>query len=95
MSSKKQTNTAVDTRSDPKTREGVVVSNKMQKTVVVAVTRRVIHRTYGKFIQRTTKFKAHDEKNECGVGDLVRIAEGRPMSRHKHWKVQEIIRKAV
>ncbi len=78
-----------------KTYIGRVVSDKMDKTVVLAVTRRIAHSKYNKVIRRTTKFKAHDEKNECKTGDLVRFIETRPLSREKRWKVLEIIEKAV
>ncbi len=78
-----------------KEREGLVVSNKMQKTVVVAVVRQVKHGRYGKFVRRTSRFHAHDADNSCGVGDLVRIEETRPMSKLKRWKVVQIVRKAV
>ncbi|ABC99357.1 small subunit ribosomal protein S17 [Thermostichus sp. MS-CIW-21] len=71
---------------------GVVVSNKMQKTVVVAVENRVAHPKYGKIVVKTKKFKAHDEENRCQEGDLVRITETRPLSRTKRWRVAEIIR---
>jgi len=71
---------------------GVVVSNKMQKTVVVAVENRVAHPKYGKIVVKTKKFKAHDEENCCQEGDLVRITETRPLSRTKRWRVAEIIR---
>lgn len=73
---------------------GQVVSDKMDKTVVLAVTRRIAHPRYGKTVKRTTKFKAHDEKNECKIGDLVRFIETRPISRDKRWKVLEILEKA-
>lgn len=73
---------------------GVVVSNKMQKTITVAVERKVKHPKYGKFITYTSKFKAHDEKNECGIGDTVRIMETRPMSKLKNWRLVEIIERA-
>lgn len=73
---------------------GQVISDKMNKTVVLAVTRRVAHSRYGKTIKRTTKFKAHDEKNECKIGDRVRFIETRPLSREKRWKVLEILEKA-
>ncbi len=76
-----------------KERIGVVVSNKMQKTVVVAVEVREKHPLYGKFVKRTTKFVAHDEK-ECGIGDTVRIMETRPLSKTKNWRVVEIVEKA-
>ena len=77
-----------------KTREGLVVSDKMDKTVVVAVEDRVKHRMYGKIIRRTTKYKAHDEANECGIGDRVRLMETRPLSATKRWRVVEILEKA-
>ncbi len=73
---------------------GQVVSDKMDKTVVLAVTRRIAHSRYGKTIKRTTKFKAHDEKNECKIGDMVRFIETRPISKEKRWKVLEILEKA-
>jgi len=73
---------------------GVVVSNKMDKTVVVAEKRKVMHPIYGKFINRTSKFMAHDEKNECNIGDIVRIMETRPLSKKKRWRVVEIIERA-
>ncbi|ABD03536.1 30S ribosomal protein S17 [Synechococcus sp. R55.6] len=71
---------------------GIVVSNKMQKTVVVAVENRVAHPKYGKIVVKTKKFKAHDEENRCQEGDLVRITETRPLSRTKRWQVAEILR---
>lgn len=77
-----------------KTREGVIVSDKMSKTVVVAVVRQVMHKKYKKFIRRTSKYMAHNENNDAKVGDTVRIVETRPMSRLKRWRVQEIVRKA-
>ena len=77
-----------------KTRVGIVVSDKMDKTVVVAVTDYVKHKLYNKFIKRTVKFKAHDEKNECGVGDKVLIMETRPLSKEKRWRLVQIIEKA-
>jgi len=77
-----------------KTYIGQVVSDKMDKTVVLAVTRRIAHVKYSKTIKRTTKFKAHDEMNECKVGDVVRFIETRPLSKDKRWKVLEIIEKA-
>jgi small subunit ribosomal protein S17 len=73
---------------------GEVISDKMDKTVVLAVTRRIAHSQYGKTVKRTTKFKAHDEKNECKVGDVVRFIETRPLSKEKRWKVLEIVEKA-
>jgi len=76
-----------------KSRIGVVVSDKMDKTAVVAVERLVQHPVYKKFIKRTSKFKAHDAKNECKIGDKVRIAETRPLSKTKRWRVVEILEK--
>jgi len=77
-----------------KTRVGVVVSDKMDKTITVAVKYRVRHPLYGKIMNRTTKLKAHDEKNECGIGDTVRVMETRPLSHDKRWRLVEIIEKA-
>ena len=77
-----------------KTRQGVVVSDKMDKTIVVAITTRVRHPLYGKIVKRTSKLKAHDEENACGIGDTVRLMETRPLSREKRWRVVEIIEKA-
>ena len=77
-----------------KTRVGIVSSNKMEKTVVVAIEDNVIHPLYKKIIKRTVKFKAHDENNACGIGDKVEIMETRPMSKDKRWRVVEIIEKA-
>jgi small subunit ribosomal protein S17 len=77
-----------------KTRIGVVSSNKMNKTVVVAVERKVQHPIYGKFLKKTTRFHAHDEKNECSIGDVVRIMESRPLSKTKRWRLIEIVEKA-
>ncbi len=81
-------------RNNRKERIGVVVSNKMQKSIVVAVKRKVKHPIYGKFVNKTTKFYAHDENNTCEVGDLVRIQETRPLSKLKRWRLVEIIEKA-
>ena len=81
-------------RNDRKERVGKVVSNKMQKTITVAVDRKVKHPIYGKFVNRTTKFKAHDEENTAGIGDTVRIMETRPLSKDKRWRLVEIIEKA-
>jgi small subunit ribosomal protein S17 len=81
-------------RAARKTREGLVVSDKMQKTVVVAVERRVPHPVYGKMVTRTRKLKAHDEENSAKVGDRVRIAETRPLSKDKRWRVIEIVERA-
>ena len=77
-----------------KTRVGKVVSDKMDKTVVVIVEDRVAHKTYKKIIGRTYRLKAHDENNECGIGDIVRVMETRPLSKDKRWRVVEIIEKA-
>ncbi len=81
-------------RNDRKEKVGVVVSNKMQKTITVAVVRQVMHGKYGKYLKKTSKFYAHDEKNECGIGDTVRIAETRPLSKNKCWRLVEIVEKA-
>jgi small subunit ribosomal protein S17 len=77
-----------------KERTGTVVSNKMNKSIVVAVERKVKHPIYGKFIKKTTTFMAHDEKNECGIGDLVTITETRPLSKNKNWRLKQIVEKA-
>lgn len=77
-----------------KERIGVVTSNKMEKSVVVAVERKVKHEKYGKFVKKTTKFVAHDEKNECNQGDTVRIMETRPLSKNKCWRLVEIVERA-
>ena len=81
-------------RNERKERIGKVISNKMQKTITVAVDRKVKHPIYGKFVNRTTKFKAHDEQNTAGIGDLVRIMETRPLSKDKRWRLVEIVEKA-
>ena len=77
-----------------KERQGVVVSSKNDKTIVVAVESREKHPLYGKFVKKTTKFVAQDEKNECGIGDTVRIMETRPLSKTKNWRLVEIVEKA-
>lgn len=77
-----------------KTRTGVVSSDKMTKTITVAVERKVKHPIYGKFLKKTTKFHAHDEKNEAGIGDVVKIMETRPLSKTKRWRLVEIVEKA-
>jgi small subunit ribosomal protein S17 len=74
--------------------QGRVVSNKMQKTIVVEIQQRKLHRLYKKYLSRTKKIKAHDEKNECGIGDTVRVVESRPLSREKRWRLLEIVEKA-
>jgi small subunit ribosomal protein S17 len=86
--------TPTGARGKRKTRTGVVVSDKMEKTVVVEVEDLRQHRLYGKTIRRTAKLKAHDERNECGVGDLVRLFETRPLSATKRWRVAEIVQRA-
>jgi small subunit ribosomal protein S17 len=77
-----------------KVRTGKVVSNKMDKTIVVAVENHVKHPLYGKIVKRTYKLKAHDEKNECNIGDTVRVVETRPLSKDKRWRLTEIIERA-
>jgi small subunit ribosomal protein S17 len=76
-----------------KIRVGVVSSNKMDKTITVNVERKVKHPLYGKFVKKTTKFHAHDEKNECSIGDTVKIMEARPMSKTKRWRLVEVVEK--
>ena len=85
--------TAIE-RTSRKTRVGLVVSDKMMKTVVVSIERRVEHTVYGKMVRRTKKLKAHDEQNEAKTGDTVRIMETRPLSKDKRWRVVEIIERA-
>lgn len=77
-----------------KTRIGVVSSNKMEKTITVSVVRKLKHPKYGKFLKKTKKFHAHDEKNECNIGDTVKIMETRPLSATKRWRLVEIVEKA-
>ncbi|WP_017732357.1 30S ribosomal protein S17 [Nafulsella turpanensis] len=84
----------MESRNLRKERVGQVVSNKMDKTITVTIQRKVKHPMYGKFIGKTTKFTAHDEKNECGIGDTVRIMETRPLSKNKRWRLVEIIERA-
>jgi small subunit ribosomal protein S17 len=81
-------------RSLRKTRVGVVSSNKMEKTITVSVVRKLKHPKYGKFLKKTKKFHAHDEKNECNIGDTVKIMETRPLSATKRWRLIEIVEKA-
>ena len=76
-----------------KMRIGVVSSNKMDKTITVEVERKIKHPLYGKFLKKTTKFHAHDEKNECSIGDTVKIMEARPMSKTKRWRLVEVVEK--
>jgi len=85
---------AAETRNSRKTRVGLVVSAKMQKTVVVAIERRVPHPVYSKMVTRTRRVKAHDEENTAKTGDTVRIAETRPLSKDKRWRVVEIVERA-
>lgn len=84
----------MEVRNLRKTRVGVVTSNKMQKTVTVLVERKVKHPLYGKFLRKSKKFTAHDEVNECNIGDTVKIMETRPMSKNKRWRLLEIIERA-
>ena len=83
-----------EVRGIRKTRIGVVVSNKMDKTIVVKLSTRVRHPLYGKFITRTSKIKAHDEENACGIGDTVEVMECRPLSKDKRWRLVRIVEKA-
>lgn len=82
------------TRKERKLRTGRVISNKMQKTITVAVDRQIKHPIYGKFITKTTKYVAHDENNDANIGDLVKIMETRPLSKRKRWRLIEIIERA-
>ncbi|MDO4543615.1 MAG: 30S ribosomal protein S17 [Clostridia bacterium] len=84
----------MENRGYRKTRIGEVVSDKMDKTVVVAIKTKVRHPLYGKMVNRTRKFKAHDEENQCGIGDTVKIMECRPISKDKRWRLVEIVEKA-
>ena len=84
----------METRNLRKTRIGVVVSNKMDKSVTIAIERKVAHPIYKKYFKKTTKLMAHDEKNECGLGDVVKIMETRPLSKNKRWRLVEIVEKA-
>ena len=77
-----------------KVRTGVVVSDKMDKTITVSVERKVKHQMYGKFMKKSKSFYAHDEKNDCGIGDTVKIMETRPLSKSKNWRLEEILEKA-
>ena len=85
---------SADERNQRKVREGLVVSDKMDKTIVVAVEDRVKHALYGKVMRRTSRLKAHDESNDCGIGDRVQIMETRPLSATKRWRVVQIVEKA-
>jgi small subunit ribosomal protein S17 len=81
-------------RKTRKSRIGLVTSDKMDKTITVAIERKVKHPFYGKFLKKTTKFHAHDETNQCGIGDTVRIMETRPLSKTKRWRLVEVVEKA-
>lgn len=95
MANETQTaDTAVAERGARKYRVGLVVSDKMDKTITVAIERQVKHPIYGKFIKQTTKLKAHDETNEAGEGDVVRIQETRPLSKTKRWRLVEVVERA-
>lgn len=87
-------NIKTNDRNDRKVITGRVVSNKMEKSIVVAVERKVKHPMYGKFVKKTSTFMAHDEKNECGIDDVVKLMETRPLSKNKRWRLIEIIEKA-
>jgi small subunit ribosomal protein S17 len=91
---KEEASKMAEQRGIRKTRVGIVVSDKMDKTIVVEIRTRVKHPLYGKIMNRTEKFKAHDEENSCGTGDTVRIMETRPLSKDKRWRLVEIIEKA-
>ncbi|MBN2746125.1 MAG: 30S ribosomal protein S17 [Bacteroidales bacterium] len=84
----------MESRNLRKERIGIVTSNKMEKSITVSVERKLKHPIYGKFVKSTKKYMAHDEKNECGIGDTVRIMETRPLSKNKNWRLVEIIEKA-
>ena len=83
----------MEDRNLRKTKIGVVTSNKMAKTITVSVERKVKHPIYGKFVKKTSKFHAHDDKNECSIGDIVRIMETRPLSKTKRWRLVEVVEK--
>ena len=87
------TTTTSVVRNLRKTRIGIVSSNKMDKTIVVKVERKIKHPLYGKFLKKTTSFHAHDEKNECNIGDTVKIMETRPLSKTKRWRLVEVVEK--
>jgi small subunit ribosomal protein S17 len=88
------TTTTTTDRNRRKIRVGKVVSDRMEKTVVVSIERLVKHPTYGRYVRRRTKFKVHDEKNECHVGDVIRFMETRPMSKEKRWRFVEFVERA-
>jgi len=87
-------NQVMEKRNLRKERTGVVVSNKMDKSIVVQIERRFKHPVYGKYVKKSNKFVAHDEKNDCNIGDTVRIMETRPLSKNKNWRLIEIIERA-
>ena len=91
---KKSKSNSVMERNSHKERIGKVVSNKMQKSITIAIDRKVKHPIYGKFMNKTTRLMAHDEKNEAGIGDVVKIAETRPLSKNKRWRLVSIVEKA-
>jgi len=84
----------MEKRNLRKERTGLVVSNKMDKSIVVQIERRYKHAVYGKYVKKTNKFTAHDEKNDCNIGDTVRISETRPLSKTKNWRLVEILERA-
>ena len=86
--------TTMEERNLRKVRIGKVVSNKMDKSITITVDRKVKHPLYGKFVQKTTKLMAHDENNECGIGDTVKVMETRPLSKNKCWRLLEVVAKA-
>jgi small subunit ribosomal protein S17 len=94
MSEEQNNIEVVDSRKNKKQRVGIVTSTKMDKTITISVERKLRHPIYGKFVKKSTKFMAHDEKNECNEGDTVRIIESRPLSARKRWKLVEILERA-
>ena len=84
----------METRGLRKTRVGTVIKNKMDKSVIIAIERKVAHPIYKKYFKKTTKLMAHDENNECGIGDVVKIMETRPLSKNKKWRFVEVVEKA-
>lgn len=84
----------MEERNLRKVRDGVVISNKMQKTIVIRVDRKLKHPKYGKFLKKSTKYHAHDENDECNIGDTVKIMETRPLSKNKRWRLVEILERA-
>lgn len=84
----------MDKKSNKKTLTGSVVSDKMQKTIVIKITRRKLHPLYKKYVTKSKKIKVHDERNECSIGDIVRVIESRPLSKDKSWRLLEIVEKA-